>query len=228
MKKLEFYKIHFKTQILDFAQRRLMGLISNLVFVLSFIQIKKDKRIRLLMTSHRYRQCRLKNHLIKKHLAYIQEHAIDLFDGPDTASEDIQRSRAIVLKNPILNAEGECIERGIYLITFTGTFQFYIRHVDVQNLQKYFHIVLDPSWAGYCLSEITWWSKLKSPVFVQATEKLDFEFLSFISSNLLPLSCGASDWVDHRTFFPLVSQKEKVFDFLYVSNHKRGKRNFAF
>jgi glycosyltransferase involved in cell wall biosynthesis len=196
--------------------------------MLSFFCWQKSSRVRLLMTSHRYSQSRLKNGLIKKHLTYIQDNAIELFDGPDTADEGIQKSRAIVLKNPIFSSNNECIERGIFLITFTGTLQYYIKNIDVPELQKYFHIVLEPSWAGYCLSEILWWSKLKSPVFVQATEKLDFAFLKYISPNLLPLTFGASDWVDHRTFFPLAPKEDKIYDFLYVSNHKRGKRNFSF
>lgn len=228
MASLNFYRTHYKTQILDFAQKNLMGVISTVLLILSFLHFRKTKRIRLLMTSHRYSQSPLKNRLIKKHLPYIQSNAIELFDGPDTASEEIQKSRAIVLKNPIFNSNRECIERGIYLIKFTGTFQYYIKNVEIADLQKHFHIVLEPSWAGYCLSEILWWSKFENAVFVQATEKLDFEFLSFISPNLIPLTFGASDWVNHKKFYPLPQKCKKIYDFIYVSNHKRVKRNFIF
>jgi len=179
------------------------------------------------MASHRYYPFRITTRIIKYHLNFIQKNAINLFDGDDSAGEAIQKKRGLVIKEPIYKDDGLCAEKGVYLITFTGTLQYYIKNIDVDKLQKDFYIVLEPSWAGYCLSEILWWSKLQEPVFIQATEKRDFEFLSTISDKLIPLSFGASDWVNPNTFFPIPSTP-KIYDCVYVSNYNTIKRNFVF
>jgi glycosyltransferase involved in cell wall biosynthesis len=223
---INFWKIHIKTNFLDFVQKRCMAGLAIAFLLMSFLHPQKAIRLKMMMKSHRSKPLHLSTYFIKKNLGFIQKNASRLFDGRDSANISIQKSRAIVLKNPIIDTTGNCIEKGIYLIKFTGTFQYYIERVDIDALRKLYYIVLEPSWAGYCLSEILWWTKFDDPIFVEASEKSDYEFILNLSTNLVPLTIGSSDWVNHDSFFPIPETEEKIYDFIYVSNHSRIKRNF--
>lgn len=131
--------------------------------------------------------------------------------------------RTIILKNP--DIQRGHIEKGVLLITFTETFPFFNKYVDCDQLLKYFYVVLEPSWAGYCDPNILFWTRFKSHLItVQATEKEDFRFLQALKSNLVPVPFGASDWVDFRIFQPLPGIK-KEYDAIYVTNYNPIKRH---
>jgi glycosyltransferase involved in cell wall biosynthesis len=66
-----------------------------------------------------------------------------------------------------------------------------------------------------------------SPVVVEATEIQDFRFLESLNSNLIPVSFGASDWVDFRIFNPVESAK-KAYDSIYVTSYHPIKRHHVF
>lgn len=225
---LKFHIDRIKYLGIDFIQAKCMKQLAYILFVIARISPNKATKFKLLMKSHRtfpLQDCEI---LILENLEYIQNNASLLFDGRDSASEKIQRGRAIALKNPIFDHDSNCIEKGIFLIKFTGTFQLYIENIDINKLQKFFYIVLEPSWAGYCLSEILWWSQFSDAVFVEASEERDYGFLKRANENLVPLSFGSSDWVNPDTFSEESSSLIKDIDFIYVSNHSKGKRNYSF
>ena len=138
----------------------------------------------------------------------------------DDIDIDNASSRSIIVKMP--ECSGDHINKGVIIITFTDTFRYYFYNIDIESLQDYFHIVLEPSWAGYCLPEILFWTLYASPVFVQATEITDRIFIKEIESNLVALDFGASDWVNYNTFYPL--PLDKVYDSIYVANYSHVKR----
>lgn len=225
---MKFYITHVKVHIADAVQKHFMPIIAALALAAYFATPNKIAALKFLMKSHRYHPFDITTKLVKNNLSRIQENAVVLFDGEDKAGEEIQRKRGLILKNPIFNREGQCVEKGVYLITFTGTLQFYIRNIDVNDLQKYFHIVLEPSWAGYCLSEILWWGKLNDKVVIQSTEIRDYDFIKSLDSSLVPTTFGASDWVNQDTFKYITPPPEKTYDAIYVSNHNSIKRNHVF
>ena len=97
--------------------------------------------------------------------------------------------RTIVLKNP--DIQKTRIEKGVLLITFTETFPFFYNYIECDQLLKYFYVVLEPSWAGYCDPNILFWTRFKSHLItVQATEKEDFRFLQALNSKETGTSCG--------------------------------------
>jgi len=128
--------------------------------------------------------------------------------------------RSIIIKMP--NLSGEYVNKGVIIITFTDTFRYYYYNVDIEAMQKYFHIVLDPSWAGYCLPEILFWTAYKSPVIVQATEITDRNFIIGTGSNLRAVEFGASDWVNYNTFSHMPIRN--IYDSIYVANYSRVKQ----
>jgi len=139
---------------------------------------------------------------------------------PHAGDHNVPKRRAIILQPP--EFDSGVIKKGVLLITFTETFHFFHRHIDIARLQRYFRIVLEPSWSGYCLPEILLWAKQTQPIVVEASEVRDRVFLKALDTCLVPISVGASDWVDHRIFRPLNVPKD--YDVIYIANLSPIKR----
>ena len=179
---------------------------------------KKGRAVSLLMTAHRLHPCDMYTKACEQACPAISSNFASMMS--DDVSLDAAVGRSIILRMPELK-EGS-VRKGVLLITFTDTNRYYFHHLNIALLQKYFHVVLEPSWAGYCLPEILFWETGGSPVFVQATEVLDRQFLSAISDKLIPLTFGASDWVNYNKFYPV--NCEKTYDSIYVANYTYIKR----
>ena len=140
-------------------------------------------------------------------------------------SENACLKRLIILKKPIFGQLGKKNEKGVLLAKFTDTFEFVIRNFDTQRLLDDYYLVLEPSWSGYADQRILYWTRhSQHPVIVQASEPQDFMFIQSLNSNLLPVSFGASDWVDDRVFYPLEGV-EKKYDAIYVAVYAPYKRH---
>ena len=121
------------------------------------------------------------------------------------------------------NEDGKIASKGVLIITFTKVFSYYLRNIDVSKLTKHFHIVLEPSWSGYFDADILCWAlETKDAVYIEATELLDRTALNALTTNLIPLSFGASDWVDYNSFYE--RELEKQYDSVYVANTNHIKR----
>lgn len=90
-----------------------------------------------------------------------------------------------------------------------------------------FYLVLNPSWSGYAQPPIIAWLRYRQPILVQASEVGDRRLLENVGGNLIPLSIGASDWVDHRIFRPL-PDCDKDFDAVLAGNPNFTKRMHAY
>lgn len=135
-------------------------------------------------------------------------------------------SRYLVVRWPLVE-EDKIISKGIIIVTFTRTFSYFLKKINLTNLETFFNIVLEPSWAGYFDADIlSWQFKAKNPVFLESSEILDRISIGHISNNLVPISVGASDWVDYNTFHP--TDDLKTYDSVYVANTSRGKRVHKF
>lgn len=139
---------------------------------------------------------------------------------PPPGTHNLHKRRALVLQPP--DFELNAIKKGVLLITFTETFLFFHTCIDVERLLRYFRVVLEPSWSGYCLPEVLLWAQHKQPIIVEASEPRDRRFLQALGSSLIPIPIGASDWIDHRIFRPLSLPKD--YDVIYVANLSPIKR----
>lgn len=128
--------------------------------------------------------------------------------------------RSIVVKWPVYT--GEEIEKGVVIITFTKTFSYYIRSVNLPELQKHFCLVLEPSWSGYADPDIFFLYNKCSDVVISCSEIEDRVLLNCFRETFIPVTFGASDWVDYRRFSP--SDVEKIYDSIYIANTKPIKR----
>ncbi len=174
----------------------------------------------LLLRAHRYGAAGFVEDDLLRSMPKIRAKLDGLLNFGDGFDRVVPRT--IVLKNPKLH--GQSIEKGVLLVTFSASFPFFRRALDLPLLLKYFTVVLEPSGAGYGTPEILFWLDYpEHPVIVQATEDDDFRFLTRLKSNLIPVTFGASDWVDHRRFVPLPNVA-KVYDAVYIANYKKYKR----
>lgn len=175
--------------------------------------------LNLTMLEHRLTSKDSLTREIRTRLPEILNRPRELMIAP-TGNQNLHKRRAIVLQPPDLGSR--TINKGVLLITFTETFEFFHCCIDVERLLRYFRIVLEPSWSGYCLPEILFWTKHDQPIVVQASEPRDRRFLETLGTCLVPISVGASDWVDHRIFRPLGLPKD--YDVVYVANLSPIKR----
>lgn len=186
--------------------------------------VKPDTALRALMDAHRYSQRPYLDRLVSREKALIARTVPGhvRFVGPDRL--EAASRRAIILKTPAFGDDGRA-RKGVLLITFTDTLAFFCHQVDCERLLQYFHVVLEPSWSGYCDPNILFWTRFPAhPVVVQATERKDRDFMTSLRSNLVPVDFGASDWVDFRLFRP-VPGTPKDFDAVYVTNYNPIKRH---
>lgn len=118
-------------------------------------------------------------------------------------------------------------EKGvIYLLNCDG-FNAFLKLYDVKKLLCDYYLVLEPDWAGYCRPEILAYADIaSSPVIVEATEKLDFDFVRNLNSNFIPVDCGTSDWNDPSFFHPIPGVQKK-FDCIMVCDWYNYKRNYV-
>ena len=134
----------------------------------------------------------------------------------------ILKTAALVLRSPDAN------RKGIIVLKYNHVFPLVARFFDLPKIAERYHLVLEPSWSGYCDLNLLAYTRLSHPVFVQAIEPHDTRFLTAISSNLKATPVAANWWIDYRILRPLESV-EKEFDVVMVSGwgvYKRHHRVF--
>lgn len=128
--------------------------------------------------------------------------------------------RSIVVKWPEYSEDK--IEKGIIIVTFTKTFSYYIRSINISEMQKHFFLVLEPSWSGYADPDIFFFYNKYKDVVISCSEIEDRILLNCFRETFTPVTFGASDWVDYRRFAPL--EVDKIYDSIYIANTKPIKR----
>ena len=213
---------YYKNKLI-FNQKRS---ISFLLFLLGLLFFPFFKRVavRLFMQSHR-----VKNRPYVVSFCLRNNLFSDQFIGrmySNKVSAQAAAKRTIILSYPDFSGS-EVATKGVCLITFTDTLGFYLNNIQLGSMEKYFHIVLEPSWAGYLDPDIIgWMNKCSSKVFIQTTEISDRVLLESAFHNFKVLSFGASDWVDNRFFN--AEKDNKMYDSIYVANSNPVKRVVRF
>jgi len=135
-----------------------------------------------------------------------------------SAPERLLGTRALVLKSPRTN------ERGVIVIDYSFAFPLFARLFDVPRVLERYHLVLEPSWTGYCTPDILCCCRFGAPIFVESTEPRDTEFLHRIATNLVPVPVSANWWVDHRIFKPIPGARKDA-DLVMVASWSPFKRH---
>lgn len=216
-------KWNFRDYVLFRFKHSISYSMSLLVFIL--FRLNKDNAASsLLMKADRVCETRFSRLLIKRHLDTLLNYSVAKVRS-GTSSKNLWISRTIILKDPVYD-DANIIEKGVCLFKFTATFGDIFRNLDLLALEKSFNIVLEPSWAGYCLPEILSWATLKNNVIVQSSDISDRKLLNLIETNLKPVSFGSSDWVDPEIFYELQNE-EKKYDVICIANFSSMKRPYV-
>lgn len=187
-----------------------------------FIMLGLDRRraYRFLMASHRANYNRASEFLIRRHLQRIAPLCFQGKTAPKEKELSDILGRSLILKEPVKS--GGDVEKGVLLIKFTETFSYFLRHVDCERLTEDYHVVLEPSWVGQALEEVLGWARCAEPVYVLTAEKLDYDFINSLDSNLKAIRVGSGEFVDYRVFKPLGN--EKIYDCVSIGNYSDYKR----
>lgn len=178
-----------------------------------------------LLRASRYTDGRAFIALIRSYLPEIASISPALLASP--APLEKFEDRCLVLAEPVLH-EGRVRRKGVLLVSFTETSGYLYQGVDRNKLARLFHLVLEPSWSGYADPAIMCWLNWPEAVIVQSSEPNDRKFIEQISSNLVPGSYGAGDWIDPEQFAPCEAEEGERNDLLAVTNYGWWKRNHAF
>jgi hypothetical protein len=196
----------------------IVGLISKLLILLNFKKIG----LKMSLWAHRVSYTTYALSTIKHFVSDDYEYKNVLLSLVENRSNMNEVSkRMLIIRWPIIT-DNKILSKGVLILTFTHTFAYFLKNIKLSELEKYFHIVLEPSWAGYADPDILTWSTLKNPVFIQATELLDRNTINALNGSLVPVSIGTSNWVDYNLFKPCGD--EKIFDSIYVANTTLIKR----
>lgn len=119
-------------------------------------------------------------------------------------------------------------KKGVLVIAYSYYFLIFLKTLDFEKIEKRYHIVLEPSWNGLCEQAILGFTYLSSPVFVMAYEDRDFNFLSDLKSNLVPVRLSANWWIDPDTFNHGVAAEERDIDIIMIAAWAKFKRHNEF
>ncbi|WP_421845352.1 glycosyltransferase [Marinobacter sp.] len=221
-----YLKWHVKDYVVFPLRSYLSSVLALGSYLLKTVGVR-DNGLVLLMKADRVGPSRLSRVLVRLWFEDLVEVSRRVVLKEANASPEWIEKRSIVLKDPVIDETGGVLEKGVYLIKFTTTFPDAFARFNLERLLEYFHIVLEPSWAGYCLPEILSWSSLSAPIIVEASECEDRSLLESLDTNLVPVEFGSGDWVDPDVFRP-IEAVEKEYDVIYVANFNSIKRQYVF
>lgn len=122
--------------------------------------------------------------------------ALDISKVIVNDNERYLTSMAIILRSATDN------KKGVLLIKYSYAFPLFLYMFDVSKVMSRYHVILEPSWTGYCDGTILCFANMPSKVFVQSLEPKDSDFLLNVTKNIIPIPIGSNWWVDHRVFRP--------------------------
>ena len=163
--------------------------------------------------------------LLRKHLAEVAHFCTEMLPSPQPLHT--LDNRCVVLAEPLI-VEGSVKRKGVLLVSFSDTAGILFASANTVHLARLFHVVLEPSSAGYANPDLLCWLRYPDQVIVQSSEAKDRCFLTTLNSNLIPVSYGAGDWVEvcDEEFNGLA--QTKIYDAICVSNYGWWKRTHAF
>jgi hypothetical protein len=115
-------------------------------------------------------------------------------------------------------------EKGVLLIKYSESMPLLPYYCDMERLLKDYTLVYEPSWSGYCTTDIVHFTSYAENIFMLAKQRDDYNFLKEIDSNILPLPMGPCDWVNPKIAEPYLNS-EKEFDIVLNSNWGAPKRH---
>lgn len=157
----------------------------------------------------------------------LEMHSLTRIDAATAARlrESVVRAQRPFDRRLLILSPPRRGERGVMLVKFTENFKYLPVVFSLERLMEKYLLVLEPSFAGYFDEDLLCLMGTRSPILVQASEKVDHAFLSEIRAGLVPVDLGANCWVDDRVFFP-VPECERKYDVIVVALWADFKRHY--
>jgi hypothetical protein len=114
-------------------------------------------------------------------------------------------------------------EKGVLLISYTEAIWRFAALFDVAELSKRYSFVVEPSWWGYEDPAFLFLVGADADVIVQSSWRRDYEFISALDTNLVPIALGAGQWLDPATFGS--GPADRTYDVVMVSSWSPFKRH---
>lgn len=149
--------------------------------------------------------------------SYRKGGYIPSFEKPETQGQF--GSRVFLLKEKTTDGE-----KGVVLLKFNSTIRDFPLFVDMNKFSKDYYLVIEPSWTGLFIDEILQYTKFNFPIWVLSAYEKDYELLTAMQSNLIPVRLGPCDWVDPEATASVVTT-EKKYDIVFNSNWASWKRH---
>lgn len=118
-------------------------------------------------------------------------------------------------------------EKGVLYLQYTESIRPFVTLFDIERLAERYRLVVEPSTWGYQDESFLLLVRPGFDVLVQAQDSVDFDYLSGLSSNLIPMRLGAGDWIDPENFVP-ADTTNKQYDFVMVASWSPVKRHAVF
>lgn len=205
--------------------RRLLANAFVLGAFVSLIFGQSKHAVAMILRACRFTDSRRYHGLVRKHLDLIRDYSPELL--PEPVGIEVLDQRCVVLAEPRFK-NGIISRKGVLLVSFTETSGQLFASVDWRDLYKLFHLVLEPSWAGYADPCLLCWLNYPEPVIIQTSEKYDRKLLQSLHTNLVAVPYGAGDWIDPNRFRPVDALEGVGYDAICVSNYGWWKRNHAY
>ena len=138
-----------------------------------------------------------------------------------TAPQKMLNGIITVLKKP----NGD--EKGVIIINYSYYFPLFLRFFKAEEILQKYHLILEPSWAGFCESNILIYTRLDVPIFIQTYEERDYHFVKALNSNLVPIKVGPSWFINYKNFSPPQPDQERDIDLIVVAAWAKYKRHRA-
>lgn len=205
-----------------FYIRSVMAVIFYFLARILFFLKATDSSVTFSLASCRYKNISGNNRLLKSLLEKNSFRNLSVSMGVPLKEA---ATRSIILKWPDIDQD-KVTSKGVLLITFTKTFSYYINNIDIRKLHDYFYLVLEPSWSGYADPDILGFFNKGEKVIIQSSEIQDRIFLNHFIDYCIPVSFGASDWVNPDIF--VKTDAQKIYDSVYIANTNPIKRVFRY
>jgi glycosyltransferase involved in cell wall biosynthesis len=114
--------------------------------------------------------------------------------------------------------------KGILIIKYSYYFPLFLKKFDIDSVMSRYHIVLEPSWAGYFDLDILSYCILPHPVFVMTYEERDKNLIEQLDSNLKSIGVGPNWWVDFENFKP--QNVKRDIDVIVIASWSSFKRHY--
>lgn len=144
---------------------------------------------------------------------------------PRNPNLSVEKFKSLIGRNIIcIKPKLSVAEKGVILIKYSESMPLLPFFCDMERLLNDYTLVYEPSWSGYCTSDILHFTQYKQKIFVLAKQRDDYIFLEQLKSNLIPLKMGPCDWVDPSIAETFAGAARK-FDLVLNSNWSTAKRH---